>query len=147
MEQVNDENVKPVRESVVVDRVTLSKDEGEKLDLWLKQIHAAYSGLIKLTKSDLVNYLISEHKAELTKNELKNLKKTHFDQVKFATWALGRLKEAQKNGEKLTYADLVRLENSMGKLQDVPPVGAAKPRKVRKHKEADLEKIDPPITE
>ena len=146
MEQVNDENVKPVRESTAIDRVTLGKDEGEKLDRWLEQIHATFNGLLKLNKSDLVNYLVSEHKAELVKKELKKLKSIHFNQVKFAAWALGRLKEAQKNGEKLTYADLVRLENSMGKLQDAA-AGAVKPRKTRKRKETDLEKIDPPITE
>lgn len=144
MEQVDSENARPTRESVAIDRVTLSKDEGEKLDRWLEQIQTTFNGLLKLNKSDLVNYLVNEHKSELAKKELKKLKSIHFNQVKFATWALGRLKEAQKNGEKLTYADLVRLENSMGKLQDTAPIGVVKSRKEKKRKETDIEKIDSP---
>lgn len=145
MEQVTEENERPAREAVVIDRVTLGKEAAERLDHWLEQIQNAFNGLIKLNKSDLVNYLVSEHKTDLAKKELKKLKSTHFDQVKFAAWALNRLKEAQKNGESLTYADLVRLQNSMGKLESAPTADADKPRKSKKRKDADT--IDLPFPE
>jgi predicted RNA-binding protein len=143
---VSDENIKPKRDLPPVDRVSLGKEESEKLDRWLKQVQEAFGGVIKLNKADLVNFLVREHNESLSTRELKSLRAFHFDEVKFATWALSRLKEAKKNGVDLKYEDILRLQLSNDKVKsdDV----SEKPRKLRAPKRVKGDdELEPPITE
>ncbi|OQW52461.1 MAG: hypothetical protein A4S09_17495 [Proteobacteria bacterium SG_bin7] len=59
----------------------------------------------------------------------------NFDQIKFATWALSKLKEAKKNGDNLTYRDLILLNESMDKVENSDKESCeSKPRKQRLRK-------------
>lgn len=50
-----------------IDRVTLNKEESDKINAWLKQIKDSSKGFLDLTRSDLVNFLIKSHHEELFK--------------------------------------------------------------------------------
>ncbi|MBK9293317.1 MAG: hypothetical protein IPM57_02565 [Oligoflexia bacterium] len=132
MEQVEVklENEKPV---IQVDRIALGKDESQKLENWLLQVESVFNGLVKVSKSDLVNFFIQNHSLELSKKELKQIKAMYHSEVKFAKWALNKLMEAEKTGEELSLSDLIKLQNAKLKLSDkITPLIADVPAKSKR---------------
>lgn len=77
-----------------IDRVTLNKDESEKINLWLNQIKESTKGFLDLTRSDLVNHLIKSHADELTTKEIKNIRLSHYSLIKHLNWITPQLKRA-----------------------------------------------------
>jgi hypothetical protein len=77
-----------------IDRVTLNKNESEKINNWLAQIKESSRGFLDLNRSDLVNYLIKSHNAELTAKEIKNIRLAHYSLIKHLNWITPQLKKA-----------------------------------------------------
>jgi hypothetical protein len=77
-----------------IDRVTLSLEEGLKVQGWLRQIQESSSGFLDITKSDVVNFLISKHAPELSLKEIKAIRSKHYDPIRHLNWITPRLKEA-----------------------------------------------------
>lgn len=77
-----------------VDRVTLNKNESEKINTWLQQIKESSKGFLDLTRSDLVNYLIKSHLDVLTAKEIKNIRSAHYSLIKHLNWITPQLKKA-----------------------------------------------------
>src|SRR5271170_4916692 len=82
-----------------VDRATLGKEEAEKVAAWLKQLPESSSGFLQLTRSDVVNFLIREHKTELSPRELQQIRTQHYDPIRHLNWITPRLKDALQNGD------------------------------------------------
>ncbi len=87
-----------------VDRVTLNKDESEKINTWLQQIKESSKGFLDLTRSDLVNYLIKSHVDVLTAKEIKKIRLAHYSLIKHLNWITPQLKKAlEDNNHELVF--------------------------------------------
>lgn len=82
----------------IVDRVTLEKKEGEKVQRWLSQLQEGSKGFLQLTKSDVVNFLIRQHADDFTKREQLQIRKSHYDPIKHLMWITPKLKQAMAEG-------------------------------------------------
>jgi len=107
------------------DRVTLTTASAKKLDQWINQINEKHMGVITVTRSDLVNSFLGGQSEVLSKEQIEKIKAAHFDEVRFAQWALKQIKESKQKGEPLTLKDIV----AMSKLVDLETPKRAKPAK------------------
>ncbi len=82
-----------------VDRVSISKMESEKVAAWVKQLESNSKGFLALTKSDVVNFLIREHKAELSPKEMGQIRSDHYDPIRHINWITQELKSALSTGD------------------------------------------------
>jgi len=82
------------KEKIQTDRVTLGKDESERLTGWLTQIKNSTKGFLDLTRSDVVNFLIQSHSDELTAKEIKKIRLSHYSLIKHLNWITPQLKKA-----------------------------------------------------
>ena len=82
-----------------VDRVTLNKNESEKINTWLQQIRESSKGFLDLTRSDLVNYLIKAHLDVLTAKEIKKIRMAHYSLIKHLNWITPQLKKALEDSD------------------------------------------------
>ncbi|MFP5458382.1 MAG: hypothetical protein ACLGG7_06590 [Bacteriovoracia bacterium] len=107
MEQIK--KAKPVKESKgePTERLTLQKPEQAKLERWLDGLNSKFDGMIRLTKSDLANFLIRHHPAHLDAEEVALIEAEHFDEVRWINWALAKIREAKKQGQSLTLDELM----------------------------------------
>ena len=88
------------------DRVTLGKNESEKVELWLKQIDGATKGFLCLNKSDMINFLIREHRDDLSSQEHKRLKSDNYNPIKHLNWLAPLIKQALAKGDTVRVAEL-----------------------------------------
>lgn len=88
------------------DRVSLTPAALTRLSSWILEAEGRLKGS-RLTKSDLVNFFVMSHSASLSERELEQLERDHFDEVRFAVWALRQIKEARAQGKELSLADVV----------------------------------------
>lgn len=107
------------------ERLTLQKAEQEKLDHWIKELNQRFEGMIKLTKSDLANFLIRHHADILTENEILKIESEHFDELRWMNWALNQIRTAKKKGQVLTLNDL------MAKRLSQPSPSSKNPKRKR----------------
>jgi len=117
------------------DRATLTPANAKKLTAWLEQIESKYNGLVSVSKSDLTNYFLDKQPDVLSRDQLEKIKAAHFDEVRFAQWALKQIKDSKQKGEALSLKDIV----SMSRLVD-----AEIPKRVRLPK--STESTDTPTT-
>lgn len=94
LNDVADEKLPDPKVKTQIDRVTLNKEESEKINLWLRQIKESSKGFLDLTRSDLVNHLIKSHADELTIKEIKNIRSSHYSLIKHLNWITPQLKKA-----------------------------------------------------
>ncbi len=88
------------------ERVTLGKFESEKVAMWLRQIGETSKGFLALSKSDLLNFLIREHKSEFSAKELNGLRVAHCDPIRHIDWITKALKSALATGDAAMVARL-----------------------------------------
>ena len=88
------------------DRITLGKSESEKVERWLKQIIDSSKGFLALNKSDVVNFLIREHRDDLTAQQHKRLKSNNYDPLRHLNWLAPLIKEALIKGDVSKVAEL-----------------------------------------
>ncbi len=89
------------------DRITLNPEALNRVNEWLKSINTSTPG-VSLGRADLVNFVISSHAPQLSKQELKELESLHRDDVKLMAWALRTLKEARANGKSLSIEEILQ---------------------------------------
>lgn len=97
---------KPKSKAKHPDRVTLSPESLARLAQWIGETQNQFKGT-RITKTDLVDFLILSHSAHLSERELEQLQIQHFDEVRFAAWALGQLKEARAQGKTISLSDII----------------------------------------
>ena len=94
------------------DRITLSPTTLERLTAWATQVNESSPGT-KITRSDLISWLVDIHPSHLSSKELSDLGIRFHDEMKFARWALQEITRARSRGEKLSIK-LVN-ESSLGR--------------------------------
>jgi hypothetical protein len=67
--------------------------------------------------------LVLSHSASLSEREIEQLEREHFDEVRFAAWALKQIKEAKAQGKDLSLSEIVKTKE--GNLEKT----AGSPRK------------------
>ena len=106
-----DNEAKPKARVKHPDRVALTAEALTRLANWSGVAHERLKGS-RITKSDLVNFLVLSHPPELTEGELERLKSQHFDEVRFAEWALRQMKEMKAQGKTVSLADIINTQAS-----------------------------------
>ncbi|MDR3608462.1 MAG: hypothetical protein P4M08_13925 [Oligoflexia bacterium] len=108
------------------ERFSLSEVALSKLDGWCAVARDASRGFLSLSRSDLMSFLIGEHRDELSPSEVKRLRALHYDPIRHIQWITPQIKDA------LTQGDASRVAELQGELRGVelsilPPsgVGAA----------------------
>lgn len=96
----------------VTERLSLRKEEQEKLERWISELNAKFDGMIRLTKSDLANFLIRHHADQLNADEIALIETEHFDEVRWINWALAKIREAKRLGQSLTLEELMAARKS-----------------------------------
>jgi len=122
MEQV--EESKPREKSVAVDRATLGKSEAEKVNAWIKQVRESSKGFLDLTRSELVNFLIREHKDELTPKEIAQIRADNYNPIRHINWITQELKIALSQND-LKMVGLLQAEIKGIELSDMKTAQAA----------------------
>jgi hypothetical protein len=97
--EITESEKEPKSPTKTVERVTLGKEEVEKVAAWLKQLEASSSGFLTLSRSDVVNFLIRDRKPELSPKEIQQIRVQHYDPISHLNWITPRLKEAIKKGD------------------------------------------------
>ncbi len=83
-----------LKSNKVYERVSLGKIESAKLTNWIGQLDSHSKGFVTLSKADFVNFLIREHRDELSNKEMNQIRSDHYDPIKHINWITPRLKEA-----------------------------------------------------
>lgn len=81
------------------ERVTLGPEEGQRVEAWLSQVNEFSKGYLALSKSDIVNFLVRQHKELLIPKELQQIRADHYDPVRHITWITPQIKRALQNGD------------------------------------------------
>lgn len=89
------------------DRITLSKEALQVLANMETQVERAFGGMVRLKNKELTNFILEARSTEFSSSELKMLKDKYFDEVRAATWALQKLKEAKERGESLKLKEIL----------------------------------------
>jgi hypothetical protein len=89
-----------------IERVTLGPEESEKVTALLRQIEESSKGFLQLSRSDVVNHLVREHKSEFSTRELQQIRTHHYDPVRHLNWITPRLKDALLKNDVATVQSL-----------------------------------------
>lgn len=110
----NENGTKPSKEKdpSTVDRVILGKSEAHLLQSWVNEFNKKADGLIKVSKADLVNYLIASHAVSLSSEEVHSIATRYYDEARWLGWAMHKLKEAKKNKNQMSFDELTVFRNS-----------------------------------
>ena len=113
-----------------VDRIVLRRCENTRLHEWTTALNARFDGMIRVTKSDLANFLIRQHDDGLSECEIKLIEAELFDEVRWLNWALSKVRQAKKEGRKLSLNDLmVKRESIKSRNGTAPRAPRRRPRK------------------
>ncbi len=105
-----DNGIEPIKKRRVnPERITVAKESLSRLSDWIEQIATEVKG-IKLNRNDLVNWLIQNHASTLSADEVKEVERHFFDEVKFAEWALKELKAAKARGETTSLSEILNVK-------------------------------------
>lgn len=121
------------------ERIVLRKEEQQKLEVWINELNNKFDGMIRLTKSDLANFLIRQHADSLSEGEVLRLEAEHYDEVRWLNWALGKIREAKRQGLSLTLDELIAKRRSQAPVKTPAEKLARKstPKKANKETSPD----------
>lgn len=108
------------------ERVLVGDTESKRLDDWIEVVDKKFQGFIKVTKSDLVNFLIRDHHEQLSRDELERIKRSNYDEGRFLTWAVSKWKESQKIGDHFKMTDIFETYKTVFDKTSVKPSGKTK---------------------
>jgi len=136
-----------------VGRIKIGKAESDKLLILVQQAQSASKGFLALSKSDIVNFLIREHKSELSPKQMQGLRALFYDPIKHMNWITYALKIALSSGDMAAVSNLQDeikgielsvITHAKGESSEVateaPAPSESRPKRRRK-------KIDPPPSE
>ena len=99
------------------DRVVLKSQERARVESWLSQLEQQYQGLIRFSKSDLINFLVRRHETVLTDAELQQLGAEFYDEMRWITRAIERVRQSKRGGVALDLEDLMAMRKPIEKLR------------------------------
>ena len=128
MVKLNDSAIKETRSDIVtpaedsVDRIVLQAKEGQILERWVTELNQRFDGMLRLTKSDLANFVIREHAANLSEDEIAAIELEFYDDLRWLNWAQGKIRKAKKEGVSLTLEDLMLKRTQRKPVHRLAPV-------------------------
>ena len=81
---------KEAKNSDNVDRIVLRRFEQQRLSVWVDKLNEKFDGAIRLSKSDLANFLIRHHEHDLSEDEIRKVESEFFDEVRWLSCALSK---------------------------------------------------------
>lgn len=126
-----------------VERITIEERFWEKLASLTNQANDSFQGMARVSKSDVINFMLQMHGDDFSVAELKELRGQHFNEIKFSQWVTAQLKKAQANGEQVNLKDL--FERNLNLLEGSNPQPRQRRQYRRKQKEKDSEQPAEPI--
>lgn len=127
------------KDLVPSDRIQLEGEARDRINRWTDELNQSHKGL-RLSKSDLVSYLILSHPESLSTEENQKIRDAYFDQVRFASWILREAKAAQKRGEAIALDDLFGIAFA-------PPRKSQRKRPKPEALSEDMQQANPPQIE
>ena len=125
--ETNNDEVKPVRPQ---ERVTVAETLKLKLDRWVSDANTHFDGVVSVSKSDLINLLVKQHDDTLSVEELHELRREHYDEVKLASWLLEKVKDEKKRGSTISIQELLaKVLGGTDLTKDPGPKIKSSPRK------------------
>lgn len=115
-----------------LERVTIDDLLKEKLATLAAMANDSLEGVCSISKSDVVNLILKMHPDELSKNQILELKKTHFDLVKYLSWLKKEAKATLSQGSEVSLNEL--LSKSSGLIATEGGAKIRKPRAAKKEK-------------
>ena len=88
------------------DRIRINGEAVKRLNSWGEQMQNRLRG-VKLSRSDLVDFLILSHPDALSATEMRDLHTQHFDEIKLVQWALTEMVAAKSRGEDISFEDIM----------------------------------------
>jgi hypothetical protein len=109
---VKDDGLMPVKHAMKAkprhpDRVTLLPKHLEKMDGWIHQITTRQRG-VRLTRNDIVAWLIDSQPVELSPKDEKALGEMHYDEERFLKEAIREIRARKARGESGSLAELLK---------------------------------------
>ena len=96
---------KPKTQKRGTERVALNPEAIARVEEWMSHIEKEKKG-VRITRNELVNFVLLRHAPVLSEEELNDIGKTHYSELRFYEWALKTVRKAQARGEDLTIAML-----------------------------------------
>jgi hypothetical protein len=150
---------KPEKVKPAVDRITLEVASSKKIEGWLSQLQEGSRGLLRLTKADVVNFLIRHHPDELGRKEIQQIRQDHYDPVRHLLWITPKLRAAIQSCDAMAVQALqneikgIELSSALT-AQDVPAsqlddsqIRPKKKRARREKSESEKSFEGPPIND
>lgn len=91
-------------------KISISKEAEEKMNEMIKQVNEGFNGG-RVTKQDLVSWLIQYFEKNYFINSIKKIRQDHFDQLAYLDSIVKEAKKARKSGQ--SNADINTLLNSV----------------------------------
>lgn len=135
---MNNQDESPVKDKKdrknykALERVTIEEGLKEKLNLLTAAANEALQGIAEVSKSDVINLILKLHEEGLSKIEIDDLRKTHFDVFKCLSWMQNQAKDAREKGSAFSLKEL--FEKSSEFMVETTDGLAKKLRKPRKRK-------------
>jgi hypothetical protein len=120
VDDIQNKNVSKIKGNTKVDRVILGKSEAKVLSKWVQEFNKRTDGLVKVSKADVVNFLIANHSPQLSDEEMQSLSSHNFDETRWLGWAMQKMKDAKKKGEHVSFEELTALRKSLLATTDEP---------------------------
>ncbi len=117
------EEIKRNKASEKSDRIGLSPASRERLDSWLLQVATQLKG-INVKRRDLIEYVVLAQPETLSQRQIEEIRKSFFDEIAYARWAVRELTKAKDHGQNITLAELVGATSR--------PKGTSKPKPAKK---------------
>ena len=136
------DEISPIKKprSKQAERVAIAENLREKLKSLTCQDNEELKGIASLTKSDIINFILKSHGDSFSENDLRSLRVTHFDEIKFSHWITAQLKEAQAKGQSVTIKELMEQNQSL-----YASLRTKSKRAYRRHKSRGVELKEPKV--
>ena len=137
MNELNEKS--DIKTKKLIERITIDESLTYKLQNLTQLANESLQGMTTISKSDVINLILKLHEESLSKNEIEELRKAHFDIFKCLTWLQNQAKEAKENGSQVTLHELLSKSSELMAGQKL--THTFKPRKSRAKKQ--IEKDSP----
>ena len=77
----------------------------------MQQIKEVTQGALRISKSDLVNFVLEEMNKDLSEEQMIRLEIKFYNETRWLAWAMGQIKKAEKEERKLQLEDLMKAKN------------------------------------
>jgi hypothetical protein len=113
MESLEAKEAFKVKNETQIDRVILGCDESALVQKWVEYLNKRADGLIRFTKADVVNFLLSSRPANWETDLATGIARHCYDEAKWLGWSLNKVKAARKSRTQLSFDDLVKFRDDL----------------------------------